>query len=111
MASNGIFHGRGWFISLILSISDSVGFVLPFGQFAMIFPAKWFYISMVVLFEIGSALCGAAPNIDALIIGRVIAGVGAVGIYTGALFLISVNTTEEERYPQYDAPADEDHNI
>jgi len=37
---------------------------------------------------------------SALIIGRVIAGIGAVGIYTGALFLISVNTTEEER-PKY----------
>ena len=53
---------------------------------------------MVILFEVGSAICGGAPNINALIIGRVIAGIGAVGIYTGALFLISVNTTEEERY-------------
>ena len=64
----------------------------------MIFPAKWFYIFNVLLFEIGSAVCGAAPNINALIVGRVIAGIGAVGIYTGALFLISVNTSEEERY-------------
>ena len=52
----------------------------------MIFPAKWFYIFMVVLFEVGSAVCGVAPNIGALIIGRVIVGIGAVGIYTGALF-------------------------
>jgi MFS family permease len=66
----------------------------------MIFPAKWFYISMVVLFEVGSAICGGAPNMNALIIGRVLAGMGAVGIYTGALFLISVNTSEAER-PQY----------
>jgi MFS family permease len=64
----------------------------------MIFPAKWFYISMVILFEVGSAICGGAPNINALIVGRVIAGIGAVGIYTGALFLISVNTSEAERY-------------
>jgi len=64
----------------------------------MIFPAKWFYIANVVLFEAGSALCGGAPNINALIVGRVLAGIGAVGIYTGALFLITVNTTEEERH-------------
>ena len=57
---------------------------------------------MVALFEVGSALCGAAPNINALIVGRVIAGIGAVGIYTGALFLISVNTTEEERYISFE---------
>jgi MFS family permease len=72
--------------------------VLPFGQMSMIFPAKWFYIAMVVLFEAGSALCGGAPNMNALIIGRVLAGLGATGIYTGSLFLISVNTTEEERF-------------
>lgn len=53
---------------------------------------------MVILFEVGSALCGGAPNMNALIVGRVIAGLGATGIYTGALFLISVNTTEKERY-------------
>ena len=72
--------------------------MLPFGQMSMIFPAKWFYIAMVLLFEVGSALCGGAPNMNALIIGRVIAGLGATGIYTGALCLISVNTTPEERY-------------
>lgn len=53
---------------------------------------------MVVIFEVGSALCGGAPNMNALIVGRVLAGLGATGIYTGSLFLISVNTTEEERY-------------
>jgi MFS family permease len=54
----------------------------------MIFPAKWFYIAMVIIFEAGSALCGAAPNMNALIVGRVIAGLGACGIYFRRLFLI-----------------------
>ena len=56
---------------------------------------------MVILFEIGSAICGSAPTINALIVGRALAGIGAVGIYTGSLFLISVNTSEEERYFSY----------
>jgi MFS family permease len=85
-------------ISIHKSQSSLLAFVLPFGQFAMIFPAKWFYIAMVIVFEAGSAICGAAPNMNALIVGRVLAGIGAVGIYTGALFLISINTSEEERY-------------
>jgi len=38
-----------------------------------------------VLFEIGSAVCGAAPNSVALIIGRSIAGLGAAGIFSGAM--------------------------
>jgi len=37
-----------------------------FGQFN----AKWTYILCVFLFELGSAVCGAAPTMDALIIGR-----------------------------------------
>ena len=72
--------------------------MLPFGQFFQIFNAKWFYILSVLVFEIGSTICGSAPNINALIIGRAIAGIGATGIYTGSLFLISVNTSEKERY-------------
>jgi MFS family permease len=71
--------------------------MLPFGQFYQVFNAKWFYIFGVVVFEIGSAVCGSAPNINALIVGRAIAGIGATSIYTGSLFLLSVNTSEQER--------------
>jgi len=74
--------------------------MLPFGQFFQIFNAKWFYILGILVFEVGSAICGAAPNINALIVGRAIAGIGATAIYTGSLFLISVNTSEAER-PTY----------
>jgi len=48
-----------------------------------LFNVKWVYISSVLLFEIGSAVCGAAPNMNALIVGRVIAGIGGAGTYLG----------------------------
>jgi len=51
----------------------------PFGQFFQIFNAKWFYILGCFVFEVGSALCGAAPSMNALIIGRVIAGIWGYG--------------------------------
>ena len=35
------------------------------------------------MFEAGSALCGAAPGMDALIVGRVWAGAGGAGMYLG----------------------------
>lgn len=38
-----------------------------------VFNIKWLYAGTVLLFEIGSAICGAAPNRTALILGRVIA--------------------------------------
>lgn len=49
------------------------------------FNMKWIYIATVVLFEVGSAVCGAAPNMNALIVGRVIAAAGGSGIYLGSL--------------------------
>ena len=44
------------------------------------FNAKWTYILTVFLFEVGSAVCGAAPSISALIVGRAICGVGGVSV-------------------------------
>ena len=82
--------GTGLFLS-------KAALTLPSGQIYQIFNAKWIYVLSVLVFEIGSTVCGAAPTIDALIIGRVIAGIGATGIYTGSLFLLSVNTSEHER--------------
>lgn len=49
------------------------------------------------LFNVGSALCGAAPNMDALIIGRVLAGMGGNGMYLGVMTLLSVNTSDRTR--------------
>ncbi|KAK0643305.1 major facilitator superfamily domain-containing protein [Cercophora newfieldiana] len=82
----------------------SVGFllggsavVLPFGRLYGSFNAKWLYIASMVLFEVGSAICGAAPNMDALIVGRVLAGMGGNGMYLGVMTLLSVNTSDRER--------------
>ena len=58
---------------------------------------KSFFVGSVILFEIGSAICGAAPNMVALIIGRVIAGVGGCGVYVGGMTFIAVMTTPNER--------------
>ena len=62
-----------------------------------IFDIKWLYFGYVVCFEIGSAISGAAPTMDSLIVGRMIAGVGGCGIYVGSLTFFSVVTTPKER--------------
>lgn len=71
--------------------------VLPWGKAYGIYSVKWLFISTVILFEVGSAICGAAPNVNALIIGRVLAGVGGSGMYSGCLTYISVTTSNMER--------------
>ncbi|KAJ5716728.1 hypothetical protein N7493_008639 [Penicillium malachiteum] len=60
------------------------------------FNIKWLFISCLVVFEVGSAVCGAAPTMDALV-GRVIAGVGGCGVYVGGLTFVALLTTDHER--------------
>ena len=61
----------------------SVATILLIGRLYGLFEIKWLVISSVIVFEIGSAVCGAAPSPNALIVGRVIAGVGGAGMYIG----------------------------
>ena len=48
-----------------------------------IFNLRTLYLTCLIMFEAGSALCGGAPNMNALIVGRIWAGMGGAGIYLG----------------------------
>ena len=54
---------------------------------------KWTFIALFVLFEIGSAISGAATSSDMLIVGRFIAGMGAAGIFSGTLSIVATVVT------------------
>ncbi|KAF1968368.1 MFS general substrate transporter [Bimuria novae-zelandiae CBS 107.79] len=71
--------------------------ILSWRQLYCYFDNKWLFISAVVLFEAGSAVCGAAPTLDALIVGRAICGIGGIGCYIGTMNMISALTNEVER--------------
>lgn len=58
---------------------------------------KWTFVVSVFLFEVGSALCGAAPSMNAFIIGRAIAGFGGTGLFLGGITIFSITTEEKER--------------
>jgi hypothetical protein len=82
----------------------SVGFmlgsivtVLPLGKLFSKYNAKWLYVISVVLFLASSALCGAAPSMSAMIVGRVFLGMSGNGIYFGIMTLLSVYTDDKER--------------
>lgn len=47
------------------------------------FDLKMLFIGSILMFEVGSVVCGAAPNMNALIIGRTLAGIGGAGVYMG----------------------------
>ncbi|CAG8899222.1 unnamed protein product [Penicillium egyptiacum] len=75
----------------------SVAVIPPYEFLFTTFNMKWLYIARIVLFQGGSAVCGGAPNMGALIVGRVIAGAGGTGIYLGGLNHFSAMTTQNER--------------
>jgi MFS family permease len=71
-----------------------------FGQLYTCLPPKWLYVASVVVFEVGSALCGAAPDMTSLIVGRAVCGLGGIGMYVGVMALLAGITTIQER-PAY----------
>lgn len=61
----------------------SVSIILLVGLFNGLFNIKYLIIGGILTFEVGSAICGAAPNMNAMICGRVLAGMGGAEMYIG----------------------------
>ncbi|EME45094.1 hypothetical protein DOTSEDRAFT_149923 [Dothistroma septosporum NZE10] len=88
----------GWYASAYMLTACS--FQLLFGKIYTFYSPKWVFLTMIAIFEVGSALCGAAPNSVAFIIGRAIAGTGSAGIMGGAIILM-VSVLPLEKRPKY----------
>jgi predicted MFS family arabinose efflux permease len=78
----------------------AAGTNLVWGKIYAQFNVKWTYVMSIFFFEVGSAICGAAPTMNAFIIGRAIAGVSGAGMYVGLMTQLSILTTIQER-PMY----------
>jgi MFS family permease len=76
----------GWYGSAFLLTTCS--FQLFFGKLYSLLSIKWTFVAAIIIFEIGSAICGASPNSVDHIIGRVVAGIGGAGIFFSALIII-----------------------
>ena len=72
-------------------------FQLSYGKLYNLFPTKWVFLIALGIFELGSLVCGAAPSSVALIMGRVVQGIGAGGIFSGAILILAAATTLEKR--------------
>ncbi|KAF1360161.1 MFS general substrate transporter [Lizonia empirigonia] len=88
----------GWYGSSYLLTTCATQ--LLYGKFYTFYSIKWVYIIALGIFELGSLICGIAPNSTTLIIGRAIAGVGAAGIFSGAILIIASTVPLRQR-PAY----------
>lgn len=84
------FSATGYFVT-------QGGLMLSYGQLLSIASTKWVYLVAIVLFEIGSLFCAVAPNVEFLIFGRVVAGMGGAGIFVSVLSIIAQVSRLEKR--------------
>lgn len=88
----------GWYGSAYLL--TTCAFQLFFGKLYTFLNLKWVYVVALIIFELGSFLCGIAPNSNALIVGRAVAGLGSAGIFSGAILIVA-NTVPLKQRPIY----------
>lgn len=77
---------------LVAYLLTTASFTLFFGRLYTHFNLKLIYLCAIGVFEIGSLICGVAPNSVAFIVGRAIAGLGSAGLFSGALLIIAHST-------------------
>ncbi|KAI6893441.1 MFS general substrate transporter [Hortaea werneckii] len=76
----------GWYGSAYMLTASC--FQLLFGRIYTFYTPKYVFLLLIGFFEVGSAICGAAPNSVAFIVGRAIAGMGSAGITSGGVILM-----------------------
>ncbi|RAO64648.1 uncharacterized protein BHQ10_000660 [Talaromyces amestolkiae] len=87
-----------WYGSAYLLTSCS--FQLLYGRIYTFYSPKWVFLAAIILFEVGSAICGAAQTSTAFIVGRAIAGLGSCGIFSGCIVIITDAVPLQKR-PMY----------
>ncbi len=90
------YNKMGW-ISAGYMLSMAV-FAATWGKMSIIFGRKWSLLLAIVLFEAGSLMCALANDIDVLIGGRILAGIGGGGIQT-LVFIVSSELTPINQRP------------
>ncbi|KAG7283963.1 hypothetical protein NEMBOFW57_010321 [Staphylotrichum longicolle] len=85
----------GWYASAYMLTTAALQ--LLFGRFYTFFSIKWVFLLAIFLFEVGSLICGVAQNSVTLIVGRAVAGVGAAGIFSGALTILAYSVPLAKR--------------
>ncbi|KAH8652184.1 major facilitator superfamily transporter [Xylariales sp. PMI_506] len=88
----------GWYGSAYLLTTCC--FQLLYGKLCAEYKVNWVFLSALGLFEVGSLICGCAPNSVTLIVGRAVSGIGCAGLMSGALLILAQSLPLHKR-PKY----------
>ncbi|KAL2846177.1 MFS general substrate transporter [Aspergillus pseudoustus] len=97
----GQFHALddvGWYGSAYLLTTCSMELV--FGKLYIFCSIKLVFLSALAIFEVGSLVCAVTLNSLGLILGRAVAGIGAAGLFSGAILIIA-NSVPLGKRPLY----------
>ncbi|OCF41607.1 major facilitator superfamily transporter [Kwoniella heveanensis CBS 569] len=73
------------------------GLILLVGQLLTVLKAKWMLLGSIFFFELGSLICAVSKDMDTMIGGRAVQGIGASGMFVSILAVIAVITRVEQR--------------
>ena len=73
------------------------GFQSTWGKAYKYFPLKPTFMLAILVFEVGSLICGVANSSTTLIVGRAIAGAGGAGLSSGAYTIIAFSAPPRQR--------------
>ncbi|KAF2107005.1 major facilitator superfamily domain-containing protein [Lophiotrema nucula] len=83
-------YGSGYFITNCV-------FLPLASRLYTFYKTRYVFLSFLAVFEIGSLICATSQNSAMFIGGRVIAGVGAAGIFTGTYSIIGASVSQQRR--------------
>jgi MFS family permease len=78
-------------------IVNQAAFQPSWGRAYHYFPLKTTFLLSIFVFEIGNVICATAPSSEVLIFGRVVAGMGSGGIFSGAFISIALTAGPDYR--------------
>ena len=67
------------------------------GKIYKYYNLKWTFLVSMLVFEVGSVICGVTPNSKTLIIGRAIAGLGGAGLSVGGTSIVAITVRPTKR--------------
>jgi len=89
-ASNFVWVGAAYALA-------STAFLPMTGGLAQTFGRRWMILGSIIIFSVGSAICGAAKNMNMLIAARCVQGLGGGGIISLTSIILSDLVSLKER--------------
>jgi MFS family permease len=86
-----------YLLQALIYLLTPTGFQSTWGKLYKYFPLKLWYLIAMLIFEVGSLICGIAQDPITLIVGRAIAGLGGSGVAVGVFTMLGFAASPEKR--------------